>query len=139
MKQRLIYLAVSGSMIPIGLIARSLRGDADVSTSLGFITTYLGDALWAVMFFFLFAAILLSWPTTRLLALTLAFTIGIELSQLYHGEPLATLRSFPPTRFLLGSTFLWSDIICLTVGTTLASALHLLIPSRKSAAPASPD
>ena len=127
-KLRGIYLSIALSMIPIGLIARSLRGGADRSTLPGFIAAYLADTLWAVMFFFLFASAFVRWPGWRLLMLTLCFTMGIEASQLYRGEPLATLRSFAPTRFLLGTNFLWSDIACLAVGSVLAFGLHCLIP-----------
>lgn len=127
MRRRLLYLGIALSAIPIGLIARSMRDGADASTIGGFITTYLGDTLWAVMFFFLFAAVLVAWPTWRLALLTLCFTLGIELSQLYHGQPLVALRSIAPLRFLLGTHFLWSDIICLTVGSVLAVILHQII------------
>lgn len=128
MKQRGVYLAIALSMIPAGLIARSFRSDADAATISGFIATYLADTLWAVMFFFLFAAAFVRWPAWRLLLLTLCFTLGIEASQLYHGEPLATLRGFAPTRFLLGTNFLWSDVICLAVGGAFATGQHRLIP-----------
>ena len=108
-----------------------MRGDADSTTALGFITTFLGDTLWAVMFFFLFAALLFHWKSRALGLLTIGFTISIEMSQLYNGEPLATLRGFPPARFLLGTNFLWSDVICLTVGTTLAVCIHAVIQGRR--------
>ncbi|MBX2850952.1 MAG: DUF2809 domain-containing protein [Phycisphaeraceae bacterium] len=134
MKRRGVCLAVALSAIPIGLIARALRSDADATTFSGFIATYLGDTLWAVMFFFLFAAALIRWPAWRLFLLALCFTVGIETSQLYRGEPLATLRGFPPTGFLLGNHFLWSDVICLAVGSALAVGLHHLIarPSKSA-------
>lgn len=127
MKRRLLYLVIALSVIPIGLIARSMRDDADNSTVFGFIATYLGDTLWAVMFYFLFAALLHHWKSRTLGLLTLGFTVAIEGSQLYHDEPLATLRGFPPTRFLLGTNFFWSDIICLIIGTALATATHAVI------------
>lgn len=127
---RLIYLATALAVIPIGLIARSMRDGADPATIGGFVATYLPDTLWAVMFFFLFAAVWPGWGTAVLAAATLAFTVGIEASQLYHGEPLATLRSFGITRFLLGKHFLWSDVICLTIGTSLAAAIHHMIPRK---------
>lgn len=128
MKLRGVYLAIALSMIPTGLIARSLRSGADHSTLPGFVAAYLADTLWAVMFFFLFAAALVRWRAWGLLVLTVCFTMGIEASQLYDGEPLATLRGFAPTRFLLGKSFLWSDIACLAVGSVLAFGLHRLIP-----------
>jgi len=124
---RLIFLAIAIAVIPIGLVARSMRGDADGSTVPGFIATYLGDTLWAVLFFFTFAALLPRLTTLRCAVLTLGVTLGIEASQLYHGEPLTTLRNFAPSRFLLGSHFLWSDIACLFVGTALAMTIHRLM------------
>lgn len=132
MKRRLTYLAIAMGVVPVGLIARSMRGRADSDTVIGFITTYLGDMLWAVMFFFLFAATFIKAGTYKLGLLTLGFTLTIEISQLYRGEPLASLRGFPPTRFLLGTNFLWSDVACLLVGTTLATALHLVINRNRS-------
>ena len=132
---RWLYFAIACLVIPVGLIARSMRDDADAASVFGFVTTYLGDTLWAVMFYFLFAAVLMSWATRRLAVLTLIFTAGIEFSQLYHGEPLASLRSFPPTRFLLGTHFLRSDILCLCVGTTLAAAVHAVICHKDSKTP----
>ena len=134
MKRRFLYLAIALSVIPLGLISRSLRGEADHSTLPGFIATYLGDTLWAVMFFFLFSAVFLNWRSLALGLFTLGFTVSIEFSQLYHGEPLTTLRGFPPTRFLLGTNFLWSDIICLVVGTALAVAIHAAIHSKRTRA-----
>jgi hypothetical protein len=126
-RYRLACLAIAMGVIPIGLMSKVLRSDADASTAFGFVITYLGDTLWAVMFFFFFAALLPCWRAWAIGLLTLGGTLGIEFSQLYAGEPLATLRSFAPTRFLLGSHFLWSDVICLAVGTALATGLHSLI------------
>lgn len=137
---RLIYLAIAMSVVPIGLIARSLRGDTNGSTAFGFVTLYLGDTLWAVMFFYLFSAFLVKWRARSLAILTFVVTLGIELSQIYAGEPLATLRSFKPTRFLLGTNFLWSDVVCLIVGTALAVTLHAVLravmPSATTSCPA---
>ncbi|MEM9414902.1 MAG: DUF2809 domain-containing protein [Planctomycetota bacterium] len=125
--QRYIYFGIALLVVPIGLVARSFRAGADASTAVGFVATYLGDVLWAVLFFFVFAGLLPRWRTWALAALTLGVTVGIELSQLYHGEPLATLRAFAATRFLLGTNFLWSDVVCLIVGTTLATATHWVL------------
>lgn len=132
MRIRLYYLSIAVSVIPVGLIARTLRGDVDGGTTFGFITLYLGDTLWAVMFFFFFAALLVRWRAWMLAVLTLVVTLGIEASQLYRGEPLSTLRGFAPTRFLLGTSFLWSDVICLMVGTLIASLVHAMLPVRRA-------
>ncbi|MFN3168649.1 MAG: DUF2809 domain-containing protein [Phycisphaeraceae bacterium] len=123
---RCVYLAAILLIIPIGLFARSHRDGADASTLAGFVATYLGDVLWATMFFLVFALITPRRSTLVLSAITLVFTLGIEASQLYQGEPLKTLRAFKPTGFLLGKQFLWSDVACLVVGTALAAGLHRL-------------
>ncbi|MFI4859122.1 MAG: DUF2809 domain-containing protein [Phycisphaerales bacterium JB063] len=117
-------------MIPIGLYARSFHAEADTSSAVGFVATYLPDTLWAVLFFFVFAGVLVRWRTWSLTGLAIGVTLGIELSQLYHGEPLATLRGFGPTRFLLGTNFLWSDVVCLAAGTLIAAGVHA-VSSRK--------
>jgi len=126
-KRRTLYLGLALAVIPVGLVARSFRAGADASTPVGFVATYLGDVLWAVLFFFVFAGCLPRWRTVTLAGLTLGVMLGIELSQLYHGEPLATLRGFGPTGFLLGSQFLWSDVACLFGGTLFAAGLHWVL------------
>lgn len=122
-----MFFGVALLVVPVGLVARSFRAGADAATPTGFVATYLGDVLWAVLFFFVFAGLLPRWRRVALAGLTLGVTLGIELSQLYHGEPLSTLRSFGPTGFLLGSHFLWSDVMCLFVGTLVAAGLHWLL------------
>ncbi|MFK7790285.1 MAG: DUF2809 domain-containing protein [Phycisphaeraceae bacterium] len=132
MRYRLLYLGVAVSVVPVGLISRSLRSGSVPSSPVGFIAAYLPDTVWATMFFFLFAAVLVRWRTWSLAALTLAFTFTIEAAQLYQGEPLDTLRSIPWIHFLLGTKFLWTDLVCLCVGTTMAAALHHLIRSKQT-------
>lgn len=95
MKRRGVYLAIALSVIPIGLIARSIRNGADATTLPGFIATYLADTLWAVMFFFLFAATFIRGSTWRLCLLTLGFTVGIEASQLYTANPSPRCAASP--------------------------------------------
>jgi len=121
---RWFYFAIAVLVVPIGLLARSMRAHADPATASGFVATYLGDTLWAVLFYFAIATCLPRLRTLTLAGLTLLITVSIEVSQLYGGEPLATLRSFRPTRFLLGTQFLWSDIACLLVGTAMSAAIH---------------
>lgn len=123
-----VYLVIGLLVIPMGLVARSFRDGADASSFAGFVWTYLGDTLWAVMFFFLIAAGVPRWRTSALSAVTLMLTLAIEFSQRYEVEPLASLRAFPPTAFLLGKQFLWSDVACLFVGTLLAAIIHLALP-----------
>ena len=131
-RQRGLYFGIALLVIPVGLLARGFRSGADASTPIGFIATYLGDTLWAVLFFFVFAGCFVRWRTLQLASLTLAVTLGIELSQLYQGQPLHALRSVTAIRFLIGSDFLWSDVACLCAGTAAACAMHRLLPRTRT-------
>lgn len=46
----------------------------------------------------------------------LLFSFVIELSQLYHSSWIDTLRSYPFGGLILGYGFLWSDLVCYTMG-----------------------
>ena len=112
LKSRLAAIAVVLVVIPIGLFARSQRAGADPSSLGGFLATYTGDTLWPVMFYFLgrFCS-----PRAKLFsiaAFTLILTLGIELLQLWKTPTLQWLRAQPITGFLLGNTFLVSDMVC---------------------------
>jgi len=87
---------------------------------------YSGDALWALMFFFIFVWL---WPaaaTLRIALLTFVFSVAIECSQLYHAPWLDTIRATWPGRLLLGDTFAWRDILAYLVGVAAGAGLEWL-------------
>ena len=49
----------------------------------------------------------------------LAFSYAIEVSQLYHAPWLDRIRYTSLGGLVLGYGFLWSDIICYTVGLAI--------------------
>ena len=113
------------AVIPVGLIARHFRSGADVESLLGFLATYTGDTLWPIMFYFIGRLI---WPKCSPMTLfvgTLALTLGIEFLQLWKPPLLQWLRAQPISGFILGSTFIWSDIVCCTVGAIIAVMIDL--------------
>ncbi len=120
---RALAVLVIVTVIPIGLWARSMRSGADPNSLLGFFAAYAGDTLWPVMFFFmgrfLFPKINRQWLTTMVLALTMS----LEFGQLWKPPTLQWLRQQPGIGFLLGNTFLWSDIMCLIVGSAIAAVV----------------
>ena len=124
-KIRLFSLAVVLIVIPLGLLARSHRADADPTTPIGFLATYAGDTLWPIMFYF---AARFCFPAARavsLLGIILAFTLALEFSQLWKPPLLVYLRSKPGIGFVLGNSFIWSDVACCTVGSLLAMMVDL--------------
>ena len=129
---RLTSLAIICATIPIGLWARSLRTGADASTVLGFLATYAGDTLWPLLLFFIGR---LSLPTVSRLKLAsagLMFTVGLEFLQLCQAPILQWLRQQPGIGFLLGNSFVWSDVLCCIAGCCLALALDWNLTSRHS-------
>jgi len=85
---------------------------------------YSGDALWALMFFFVFAWL---WPaatTVRIAILTCAFSLAIECSQLYHAPRIDAIRATWLGRLLLGEVFGWGDLLAYLSGIAIGAGLE---------------
>ncbi len=89
------------------------------------IQLYLGDALWALMVFLLIGIIFRGKTTLWVAIAAIAFSFGIELSQLYHATWIDALRSNPLGGLVLGFGFLWSDLVCYTVGVGVGFAMEM--------------
>jgi Protein of unknown function (DUF2809) len=95
-----------------------------------FIARYAGDTLWAAMVFWVLA---LGWRRARtreLAAIAIAIAFAVECSQLYHAAWIDSIRRTGIGALILGSGFLWSDLICYAVGVGIAAPLDALIASR---------
>lgn len=97
-----------------------------------FIVHYLGDTLWALMVFFMIGFI---WPRKNSIyvgILSVVFSYFIELSQLYHAPWINSIRHTTLGGLILGYGFLWSDIICYTVGIIFGIVIEMLYSNRNS-------
>lgn len=86
----------------------------------GFVVLYAGDVLWGALFFALGAWL---WPAATPLRLWLGSTAVselIEFSQLCQVPWARAVRSTRLGGLLLGHTFLWSDVLGVAIGTSLA-------------------
>lgn len=110
-----IYLPLTLVVIALGLASR--KGKAYLPALVG---EYAGDILWGVLFFLVFALLLRARPTWRVGAAGWCAAVCLEFSQLYHAAWIDDLRRTPVVGFLLGSTFVWSDVVCITIGVLLA-------------------
>ena len=81
-----------------------------------------GDALWALMVFFLMGLLFRRWSTRRVAAAALAFSFAIEFSQRYHAPWIDALRAHTLGHLVLGSGFNAFDLVCYTVGIGLGAA-----------------
>jgi glycopeptide antibiotics resistance protein len=119
-RRRVIYFILYLLVIPVGLATRKFP-----SYFPGFVADFGGDVLWSTMFFFLFRAFQPKASLLRIAVYTFAFSLSIELSQLYHAQWIDSLRTSFLGRMLLGSTFLWSDIGCYLTGTIIGWLIAL--------------
>ena len=115
MKRRLCYLILWIFMVALGLGSRSFGSHLPI-----FVAEYAGDTLWAAMVYF---GIGFLFPSVRLLRKALAallFSYCIEISQLYQAGWINAIRGTTLGALVLGHGFLWSDMVCYTVGVDLA-------------------
>ena len=124
MKTRLIYAFAIVLVIALGLSTRKFPAAMPEFVSLHF-----GDALWAAMVYFGFRALLPQKPLLLSVALSLAFSFGIEFSQLYQQEWINNLRSTTLGALVLGKGFLWIDLLRYVAGVAFAYFADLCLSS----------
>ena len=94
------------------------------------VVLYAGDVLWGCLFY-----VLGSWltPATPPVRVWLAMSVVVELiefSQLYQAPWARTLRATRLGGLLLGHAFLWSDVGCVVLGTSVAALADALCSAR---------
>jgi hypothetical protein len=118
-RNRFVYFLLIVITIVAGLASRHF------STVLPqWVHSYLGDALWAFMVFLMFGFIFPGKDTRWIAILAIAFSYGIEISQLYHTSWIDALRANRLGGLILGFGFLWSDLICYTVGVAFGCLME---------------
>lgn len=120
-KRRICYFILYLLIIPIGLSTRK-----QPQWFFQVIAEYGGDIFWSTMFFFLFRAFSPRPALWKIAFWTFAFSVAIEVSQLYHAPWIDRIRQTFPGSMLLGNTFLWSDIACYFTGVLLGWAVGML-------------
>jgi hypothetical protein len=111
MKFRFIYLLFIVLVIPLGLFIRVNK--ANFPSLIG---EFAPDTLWALMLFWIFGLLFFRKSAHQIFLITLAFTFVIEFSQFFKWEWLMQARQTFLGAMLLGHSFLWSDLVCYTVG-----------------------
>jgi hypothetical protein len=101
-------------VLVLGLVSRRYR-----EWFPDFIATYTGDTLWALMVFLLIGFLFPTLSTVKVAIIALGFSFFIEISQLYHTPWLDELRQYRLVALVIGRGFLWSDLICYSVGIAI--------------------
>ena len=80
------------------------------------VADYGGDTLWALMVFVGMGGVMHTWPSWRVAGSALCVAYGVEISQLYHAPWIDQLRETVVGGLVFGRGFLWSDLVCYSVG-----------------------
>ena len=97
-----------------------------------FIAEYAGDSLYALTAYFIFGYIKPKCPILKIGLLALIYSYLIEISQLYHSHWIDSIRHTKLGGLILGYGFLWSDIICYTVGVVIAVIFEIILYKTKA-------
>lgn len=84
-----------------------------------FVATYAGDTLWALAAFLGFGLLRPRASTWAIALLASAFSVLIEVSQLYRAPWIDSIRRTTIGGLVLGYDFVWSDLACYAVGVGL--------------------
>jgi len=122
MTRRLIYFAAGLATMLVGLGSRKLRDDLPPV-----LAEYAGDTLWAMMLFWLVSTLIAGRPLMMRGAISLALTFMVELSQLYHAPWIDSIRQTTLGGLVLGFGFLWTDLVCYTLGVAIGASLEWAI------------
>jgi len=119
-RKRMHFFAFTIGTIALGLGSRT-------SAVPDFIYPYLGDALYALMIFFILGFLFRKATSFQLLALAIIICFSIELSQLYQADWINAIRRTRLGALVLGSGFLWSDFAAYLVGSLLGFSFEKTI------------
>lgn len=115
----LLWIALIALVVVLGLGSRRFA-----SRLPGFVAAYAGDTLWALAAFLGVGLLLPRTPTWRVALLSLGFSAGIEVSQLYHAPWIDSIRGTTVGGLVLGFGFVWSDLACYAVGVGLGVVIE---------------
>ena len=101
-----------------------------------FIAEYSGDTLWAAMVYCGIRFLFPSLSILKTIVISLLCSYCIEISQLYQADWANTVRNTTLGALIFGHGFLWSDMICYTVGVLLSAVIDsgraIISPKRPS-------
>jgi hypothetical protein len=90
-----------------------------------FLAEYAGDTLWALMLFLMVSTLFAGRPIRTRAAIALVVAFLVEISQIYHAPWIDSIRQTTLGGLVLGFGFLWTDLVCYSVGITTGSLAEL--------------
>lgn len=115
MKQKVTYSLIIGITVFCGIYARIKTVWFPDCVNL-----VLGDILYAFMVYFLVAFLFMNRSLAFRFKMAILFCYLIEISQLYQSEWINALRVTVLGKLVLGSGFLWTDLLAYAIGAGVA-------------------
>lgn len=115
MRNRKVYFILIPAVMGLGILSRKLSYLLP-----NFVNTYLGDAIWAAMIYVMMAFVFANKLPKEVAIFSLLFCYSIELSQLYQAPWINAIRNTTFGALVLGSGFLWSDLLAYALGVGMA-------------------
>ena len=125
-RNRLLLGLVLGLVIILGLASRKFGVQLP-----SFLASNAGDALWTVAVYLALALVVPRCSPIKLGLIAFGISLAVELSQLVDVAWFNAIRKTLPGRLLLGSGFLWIDLLRYFFGALLATAVDSLCQARK--------
>lgn len=113
---RIIFFLSAVAVVFVGLASR--RYQAVLPNIVG---EYAGDTLWALMLSLLVGALLAGRTVACRATISLVLAFLVEISQMYHAPWIDSIRNTTLGGLVLGFGFLWTDLVCYTVGIIIGA------------------
>lgn len=127
-RSRLLYAAMIALTVAAGLVSRS-----SLAAHLpDFVAIYAGDTLWALMLFLVIGFVFPRARPAVVAAWTLGLAFAVEFSQLLQAGWINAMRDTRIGALVLGHGFLWSDLVCYTVGVGAGWLVELVAAAVRS-------
>lgn len=118
-RNRIVYGILIVLVVILGLLSRHYAQYLP-----NWLGSYSGDVLWALMVYLIIGFIFVNQGIKHVLIYSVGFSYAIELSQLYHARWIDIIRNTTIGGLVLGFGFLWSDLICYTIGIFIGALVE---------------
>lgn len=126
-RNRILYILFTVITLAVGLASRKMPEYFG-----NFLAEYLGDTLWALLVFWCICILFNGMKTLKVALIALLFSYFIEVSQIYHAPWIDNIRNTTLGALVLGHGFLWTDIVCYTVGIFFGTVIDLFLQKKRN-------
>lgn len=113
---RIIFFLSAVAVVFVGLASRRYQAVLPE-----FVGEYAGDTLWALMLSLLVSTLVANRTVISRATISLVLAFLVEISQLYHAPWIDSIRNTTLGGLVLGFGFLWTDLVCYTVGIIIGA------------------